>query len=206
MLVKFIEIFFIFVPWFLEMVESDRLLWIRVLEMITWNFLEDLFLTNWPFWMVENKNAKLEMTCPKFLIINQEPVRHHHRSPVNQLIFTKYDYKTCLYKTQRVKLVRNVLIFEIRGQNMCYKVPAGDNVTSWSCHELRICHENVLEWTQMTSCDRESWRSYEILFRNHVRVEGGAIKNIKGDKGAETMKNPGPTSKSFWKSFLVPPM
>ena len=31
--------------------------------------------------------------------------------------------------------------------------------------------------------------SYEILFRNHVKKEGGAIKNIKGDKGAETIKN-----------------
>ena len=31
---------------------------------------------------------------------------------------------------------------------------------------------------------------YETLFQIHVRVKGGEVKNIKGDKGAETMANP----------------
>ena len=97
---------------------------------VTKHFLEDFNITDWPFWMVENKNAKLEMTCPKFLIINQEPVRHHHW-PINQPINF---YKIRLHNvfiTNSVNLISLKCSNFLRkgNKNMSHKVVAGDHGT-----------------------------------------------------------------------------
>ena len=44
--------------------------------------------------------------------------------------------------------------------------------------------------------DLATGSDYETMFQIHVRLEGGAIKNIKSDKRAETIANP-------WSQFQV---
>ena len=95
--------------------------------------------------MVENKNAKLEMTCPKFLIINQEPVRHHHW-PINQPINF---YKIRLHNVFIPNSVNLISLkcsnfLRKRGQSMSNKVLAGDSGTVPAGVAMKVAH--ILSW------------------------------------------------------------